>query len=144
MNKSNKWKENTIFCASDYDNNYCKLYGDACISISKIVKDRTFGEMRRDLYLDGEEYIDTIDYRNNRIKLKNINKELHDLFYNKKKVCFTYLLNKYIYGVKWKQFPKNLKFDVSNCKIFGFYDGNEQCILAEDDKYFYYALHTTS
>jgi len=128
------------------DNNYyelCELNGDI-MSLSKIAKDRTFNEMRRDLFIGNDNDKNCDSYHNNRIKLRTINRELHYLFRNKKQVLFSYLLNKYITNVTWKKFPKLLDFNVSNCKIFGWYDGNEQRMLAEDDKFFYYFSHETS
>ena len=133
----------------DYDKKICELYGDAQLFIICLPKDRTFGEMRRDIYYafsSPDQSLKSLnqDYCNNRLKLKQINKEIHSFFYKNKQTCFSHLLNKYIFGVNWNNIPKKLKFKVTYAKIIDNYDGNSQGLLAEDDKHFYYVSHSTS
>ncbi len=111
-----------------YDVNGCH----GCYII-KYNKDLTFNQMRNHIY---NKYYDDKSYYKNRCYLKSQNKDLHDAFYKFKKITMNKLIEAYI-TINDFNISRKINTNLINAKLFGNYDGNDQNILAEDDKYYY-------
>jgi hypothetical protein len=116
----------------NYDNQF---------SMYRYNKDRTFNEMRRDVYYhmysNGYNYsnIELLKcYTDTKNELKKRNKLLHDLFLNNKTKIYNIVEDYNI--VYLNKIPKAFKKEILNGR-FILYNGNSICFLCCDDMYFY-------
>ena len=130
-----------VFTESVYNTKYLEHYCDDSFSIYQYKKDRTFNEMRRDVYFESQanslsDITDlTFCYGQQKNELKQKNKLLHDLFFNNKKIKIGKIIKDFDI-VEVNQTPNAFKKEISNGR-FIFYDGNSICFLGEDDTHFY-------
>ncbi len=136
-----------IFKANSYDNDesICKMYGDSDLIIKRYPKDRSFKQMRRDMFFTKKSYSQNdlrIFYKKSLENNSLHNQKLSELFTTRKKIWLSELLEKFITNVDWLNPPTCLKIDMTNAQIIGsYYDGNEQKLLCEDQSYFYYVSY---
>ena len=126
--------------------NFLKHYCDDGLSMYQYKKDRTFNEMRRDIYYKmystGYGYDNNIAILNkkytllkNNLTVKQHNMLLHELFLNNKTHKIIKLINDFDI-VSIVKIPNAFKKIISNAR-FILYDGNCICLLCCDDMYFY-------
>jgi len=119
-----------LFAENVYSPKYLEHYCDDSFSIYQYKKDRTFNEMRRDVYIEsqGEGYTDIADltwcYGHQKQELKPKNKLLHDLFYNNKKIKIGSIIKNFDI-VEVNQTPNAFKKEISNGR-FIYYDGSQK------------------
>lgn len=140
------FEEKTQLISESSDNSkYFEHYCDDQFSMYQYKKDRTFNEMRRDIYFDnfyqwykGSDNITeklTKDYTETKNELKQKNKLLHELFLDNKTHKIIKLVNDFEI-ISVVDIPKAFNKTVSNARIID-YNGNSKCLLCCDDMYFY-------
>lgn len=124
---------------------HCEGFRDCCLQIKKHMKNKSFNQMRYDLYVESLMENNANDklqmYMSQRNSMKELNRQLHFDFYHKKNIQLTELLKKF--SVNWISFPKQFKIPVCNARFLEF-DGNTQWLLAEDNNCFYEIFWTGS
>ena len=124
---------------------HCEQFRDCCLQIKKYEKNKSFNQMRCDLYTESlmeKNLSERLEmYTRQRNSIKDLNRQLHLNFYDKKNIQLTELLKKL--SVNWNSFPKQFKIPVCNARFLEF-DGNTQWLLAEDNNYFYEIFWTGS
>ena len=119
---------------------YLEHYSDDVCKLTQYTKDRTFNEMRRDVFFDScnslkNEKELTLEYTSYKNDLKQKNKLLHDLFLKNNKIKISTIIKDFDI-VEINKTPNAFKKEVSNGR-FIYYDGNSIMFLGEDDLYFY-------
>ena len=138
-------EETQLILESSDNSKYFEHYCDDQFLMYQYKKDRTFNEMRRDvyfcMYMSGYEGYDKIVaeltefYTETKNELKQKNKSLHELFLNNKTHKIIKLVNDFdILSVV--DIPKAFNKTVLNARIID-YNGNSMCLLCCDDMYFY-------
>jgi hypothetical protein len=121
---------------------YFKHYCDDYVTLHQYKKDRTFNEMRRDVYFKtyydsfGHSYNTMLkEYTNTKNELKETNMKMNYLFVdNKKHEIINLVIDFDILHVK--ETPKAFEKLVTNGRIID-YNGNSKIALFCDDAYFY-------
>ena len=139
-----KIKKTKLFSETVYEETYIKHFCDDCFSLFIIEIDRTFNEMRRDLYFEDKytqqnEQNKLIEYyTNEKNNLKQKNRILRNMLsYNKN---FLYEILEEQKCCNFIKIPKQFKIKIINAR-FIVYDGNEILLLAlgVDDKYYLFS-----
>jgi hypothetical protein len=153
--------QNLLFSENCFDViNNVQHYCDDIFFIRQYSKDRTFNEIRRDVYFQSQSFqissygilpnfkLQPKYYANkhnslrlytlDRNKLKNLNKQVHDLFRSGKKIYISTILKDFDIMTINKS-KKCFKIELTRgCFIYK--TGNQTCFVAENSDY-YYTIH---
>jgi len=137
---------NIIFSESIYDSinkQMIKHNCDDCFIITKYNKEKTMNQMR--LFIFFEDYYDNQHkkqiskwYSEEKIRLKDINRKLHKLFYKEKEQYFYNILEQFNV-VEFIQVPKCCKNIKINNGRFVIFDGNTKYFIGETKNEYYVA-----
>jgi len=130
-----------IFQENAWESNNPKLEHlceDFCL-LTRYPKDRTFAQMRRDVYFAADWWSSTqkerhADYIATRNDLKPINKELRELFIGKSQRLDNVLTQFRV--IRFLQIPKCFKIQITEARFLR-RDGNTQKLLCADNDFYY-------
>lgn len=136
-------KTKNVFIESCYnENQYVEHHCDDVVGLNVCPLDRPFDQMRRDLYFNDnywskntEEMIQS--YINNKNKMKDLNKQLHEFFTNNggKGIKLEHFLEKFN-CIKFTKHHKAFNVKIYYAK-FLYFDGNAIEVLCKGDNLYY-------
>ncbi len=132
-----------LFSEYCYDGmNNVQHYCDDIFFIKQYSKDRTFNELRRDEYFKSQCYTNKHNllewYTSNQNRLKNLNRQVHNMFRSGKKIYINTILKNFDI-VTVNRSKRCFKTELTNgCFIYE--SGNQKCFVAENSDY-YFAIH---
>lgn len=141
LHEKYKVNKKKLFSESCYnDTKHFVHYLDDLHKLYQFPKDRTFNEIRRDIYFDRcKDYMTDnseliLMYTQHKNELKEENKKFHDLFRTGKQKLYKVLQDFNI--AEFNNVPYHFNIDITNGRLIE-YDGNTKIFVCEDENNYY-------